>query len=563
MAKISGTDNKLPPFDLDFSSSERFYASLMEQVFTRLRKRRGIRLSRMDDDRQREIITMHAEGKTLDEIGKIFGVTRERIRQIERKVWSQIALFKGQLKNLENVLVSLLKRSGGFDRVENLKEKLKEKFGWSEKEVDYLLDHYLGQLSSRFIFVDENYLVLSDHLCWRCVSFRKMVKEAVDVIEAKNGSLTIDEFANEVKGRLDLSKECQLCKSKITTLSPELFLWLFKNDAELKKSQDKMTVRRSSHFFGLNRSVLLVLKIAKKPLSKKEILDELKKMFPKKNFTLKQIQSTTSNSPQCFDEIFLWDRGGIHSETLYIHKDYIKIDLPILVTIEKILMTESESGRVPQIRLNRIFNRFADDCIAQGIPNVYALFSCLKVRACPGFSFQRSPYIGFSGNRQKISNAKILEDFVRRCNRPVSRQEMRDFGRTLGLQDEHISNTIVLTNLLATQNGYVIRNDAPEKTSEFQELLERIQKTLARKPSVSISVIFHNEKEICDRLQILDAKMLYSLLRRCADHPFDLKYPFISNPTKKRRTRSPRKHSESQTNAPSAPTTLFDSSIDV
>lgn len=540
MGKEISAEKKAAPFELDFSSSDQFYTTLLEQVFSNLRQRRSVRLSRMDDTRQRQIITMHASGKTLDEIGKMFGVTRERIRQIERKVWTQIALFKPSLKSLETTIVAILRRCGSFDLLSHLKEQLGLKLGWTEREIDYLLDHYFGVLSDKFEFVSNDYVTLADYRCWKCDEFRRLVKDEVERIERGNGSLTIDEFSKTIRSAMADSPRCADCRSKSGPLSPELFLWLFKNDAQLQKSQDKMTVRRGSQFPGLNRSVLLALKIARRPLSKREILVELKKMFPKRNFTLKQIQSTTSNSPQCFDEIFLWDRGGIHSETLYIHKDYIKTDSIILDEIERLLTVESQEGNVPQIRLNRVFNLFADRCAAVGIPNVYALFSSLKVRACPGFTFQRSPYIGFSGNRQKISNAKILEEFVRKTGQPVSRQEMRAFGRSLGLQDEHISNTIVLTNLLATQSGYVLRSDFPADGELFTALLERIDAALDRRSTLSVCDLFKNEKKLCGQLDIIDAKMLYSLLRRYAEKRFELKYPLILVKGK-RRTRRPKK----------------------
>ena len=40
--------------------------------------------------RQRIILIHRLEGKSLEEIGKIYDVTRERIRQIEAKAWKQL-----------------------------------------------------------------------------------------------------------------------------------------------------------------------------------------------------------------------------------------------------------------------------------------------------------------------------------------------------------------------------------------------------------------------------------------------------------------------------------------
>ena len=528
------------PFELDYSSSVNFYTKLLQQVTEVTQLRRGLRQVRTDDQRQLDIITMHASGKTIDEIGKMFGVTRERIRQIERKIWLHIAQYKGRLKPLEALIVSILRKNGGFARVDEVAHSLRTRVHWSDREIRYLLSHFFEFLSEKFIFVggDNEYVSLTDHICWTCPEFKETVKEMVEELEKRDESITLDQFAHRVRRRLEeVLPECKRCRSKMNEASTELFLWLFKNDPYLRAAQERLTVRRSTHFQGLNRAVLLVLKIAKRPMTKQQILSELKRMYPKQSFSIKQIQSTTSNSPQCYDKVFLWDRGGIRTETLYIHKNYIKTDLPILGKIEKVLIAIEKEGLVPQVRLNRIFNEHAEECIAQGIPNVYALFSSLKVRNCSRFTFQRSPYIGFKGNRQKISNAKILEDYVRSSDHPITRQEMRDYGRSLGLQDEHISNTIVLTNLVATREGYIYRDDAPEKAPAFQGMVNRLKTRLKTADSVSITDLFRQENAVCEELKIVDSKMLYSLLRRLNLPEFHLKYPIIHPAPRKKAAR--------------------------
>ena len=52
------------PFELDYSSSVNFYTKLLQQVTEVTQLRRGLRQVRTDDQRQLDIITMHASGKT-------------------------------------------------------------------------------------------------------------------------------------------------------------------------------------------------------------------------------------------------------------------------------------------------------------------------------------------------------------------------------------------------------------------------------------------------------------------------------------------------------------------
>ncbi|MBO7726797.1 MAG: hypothetical protein J6S40_10070 [Thermoguttaceae bacterium] len=527
-------DNEIDfPFELDFSSSDAFYTKLRTQVESALRQKRLVRSLRLGDERLIEIVTLHAHGTTLDGIGRKFGVTRERIRQIERKFWTQVALCRSRFEQLESMLIKFLRRKGGFDRVDNLVDKFVRQYGWTEREVRYLLNHFFEYLSDKFVYVGENseYVSLANHLCWNCPEFKALVKKTVREVENRNESLTLENFAKLVREKVEahrcVKSSQNTCMPKSSEVSTELFVWLFKEDPDLRLFKERMTVRQKSQFPGLNRSILLVLKLSKRPMSKKDILEELQKTFPKHSFSLKQIQSTTSNSPQCCDYIYLWNRGGVHSETLYVYKDFIRTDQPVLKKIEDVLIKIAEQGVVPQVRLNSIFNKFSKECVEQGIPNVYALFSSLKVRGCPRLSFQRTPYIGFDGHEQKISNAKIIEEFVKKSGRSVSRQEMREFGRTLGLQDEHISNTIVLANLVANQDGYVYRPDAPEQTPEFTEMLDRLRARLNKTGAISALELFNAERDLCERLDITDPKMLFSLLRRVKFSGVHLRYPQI------------------------------------
>ena len=524
------------PFKLDFSSSDAFYENLRNQADEVLRRSRAVYTLRSKDDRSLHIVQLHARGVTLDAIGRRLGITRERVRQIERKFWVQISCCKNDFEQLEKIVTNILRRKGGFDRLDRIVAKFARHYGWTKREVRYLFSHFFKELSDKFVFVGKNsdYVSLADYRCWRCPEFKKLALRTAQKLERKNESIAIERFAKlihlKIVDRYCLrgDKRIRPCGTPKSNIVPtEAFAWLFKEDPELVRFKDRMTVHHKSQFHGLNRSIVLVLKLAKRPLSKQEILAELQKTFPKQSFSIKQIQSTAANSPQCKDFVFLWNRGGIHKQTLYVHRDYIRTDQPILTTIENALIRIAKQKQVPQIRLNTMFTKYQAECVAQGIPNVYALFSCLKIRECPHFSFQRTPYIGFEGNQHKISNAKILEDFVKNNGGSVNRQKMRDFGRSLGLKDEHIMNTLALTNLVSNADGYAYRPDEPELTAEFSDMVRRLRLRLDHEESILAEDLFDDERELCDRLKITDPKMLFSFLRRLDPSGIYLHYPQI------------------------------------
>ncbi|MBN1490936.1 MAG: RNA polymerase sigma factor RpoS, partial [Phycisphaerae bacterium] len=61
------------------------------------------------EDRERAILIRHfgltpaGEGETLDQIGKVYGVTKERVRQIERRAIKKLRDILGDEKELEAV----------------------------------------------------------------------------------------------------------------------------------------------------------------------------------------------------------------------------------------------------------------------------------------------------------------------------------------------------------------------------------------------------------------------------------------------------------------------------
>ena len=66
------------------------------------------------DDRRRDILVMHyVDEMTLEEIGQLYGITRERVRQIERDAIRRVKYWAREPSRLDEVL-------------RNFKEQLKE-----------------------------------------------------------------------------------------------------------------------------------------------------------------------------------------------------------------------------------------------------------------------------------------------------------------------------------------------------------------------------------------------------------------------------------------------------
>ncbi len=514
-------------FEPIMSSSEAFALSLIRYLTHTLKKNDRWAQLHIDEKRRDCVLVERANGTTLDEIGRKFNITRERIRQIEYNIWRQLGSSHAHLEAIRNYIEECLENLGGFTQKESLYQLFADVHKWPVQNVRYFLEHLIEIMPDRFKMVDNEYVCFFRYACSECTSFMDSMEKLVHEIEQKGDICSIDKLSLIMRKKMALV--CRNCKMprRGKLLTNALFNWVFDTIPRFKDYRKRKIIRVNSKL-GLFESIILALRIAHRPLSKKEILLEVQRLNPELEISEKQIKTTAGNSLQHNREILLWERGGMNSESLYVHMDYVIKTVPILDTIENELLESAKKSQVPQMRLNRIYAKYREECVEQGIPNVYALFACLKCRANPVLLFQRSPYISFNGHNQKLSNARIMENFVRDSGGFVSSDQLKDFGRSLGLRDEHIQNTISLTYLVATKEGFTLCDQFNSETSEFNHLLDNFDMTLSQTDHLSITELYQKYADVCQKLNISDSRMLYHLLKKYEDKRYTLVYPVIA-----------------------------------
>ena len=80
-------------------------------------------------EREKEVIARRfgfggKEKEPLEAIGRDFGITRERVRQIQESVLAKIGARKKEFKGLLEECKKILKKEGGFKKEDVLFEKL-------------------------------------------------------------------------------------------------------------------------------------------------------------------------------------------------------------------------------------------------------------------------------------------------------------------------------------------------------------------------------------------------------------------------------------------------------
>lgn len=116
-------------------------------------------LSTIDRDREREIISrrfgLFDRRETLEQIGELLGITRERVRQLEKAVITRLKSTADQLphiKNVENTLSNHLRQMGNVARTSDLAARVSS----SNSKLDHARVAFLAHLSPRLSVVDDD-----------------------------------------------------------------------------------------------------------------------------------------------------------------------------------------------------------------------------------------------------------------------------------------------------------------------------------------------------------------------------------------------------------------------
>lgn len=116
-------------------------------------------LSTIDREREREIVSrrfgLFDRRETLEQIGELLGITRERVRQLEKSIMSKLSATAKDLPHLsdtEQTLINHLKEMGNVARIHDITAKLST----TNSKIDQARVAFLAKLSPRISVVEDN-----------------------------------------------------------------------------------------------------------------------------------------------------------------------------------------------------------------------------------------------------------------------------------------------------------------------------------------------------------------------------------------------------------------------
>ncbi len=212
-------------------------------------------LDTIEHDREREIISrrfgLFDRKETLEQIGELLGITRERVRQLEKAMVAKLKAAASQadlpqIKLIEKELLDTLGKMGQVARIQDLGKALTG----SQERLDQSRILFLAELCPKIAVIDEN-----DHYFYAAgikevhdeKSIRDQVQKIVDSIKKIGKPTTIDQIANTINNSSsEHTKALASISKQLATLNNRwgLIKWPMVNP---KNIRDKIYVTLHDH----------------------------------------------------------------------------------------------------------------------------------------------------------------------------------------------------------------------------------------------------------------------------------------------------------------------------
>lgn len=468
--------------DFDIDELKNFVSALRLDVRACVKK---IFASLFNSEREFNVVCLRAKGDTLEEIGKNFGVTRERVRQIEAKSVGKFNKYRSDVNKIFYFLHALTNGKSflTLDDAKNFLDTADAEMLWffiTKINLSISIFHFDEEINA-VVFADENEL-----------DENELIKNLPEIIEEKIFEETINNLAREKNYPVELIK---VKLSKIYKRTGKIFhrgslTLTFKCGYVLKerfpsgyKIADEVSYLRFVRYL-------------------KEIFDE--------NPPVNQ---------RAFESIigrigFLCDRGK------YIHPDFVHVPSEIIERVKNFIDASDRTA----IFYKEIFETLKDFFVDTQITNHYFLQGAIKLYNLP--YTLRKDYLTKS---DEIDMGKEFNNFVAERGE-VSAQEIKD--NFVSFKDFNISFLVGrCPEVIRIGDGILIHST---HLNLHEEDFEPIKKFLRKNCSTPINsrilfdLFFERFSDFMARNEIQNHDKLFGILQYMFRDEFNFSRPYIS-----------------------------------
>lgn len=435
--------------------------------------------------RNYQVLCLRAKKNTLEQVGKEFGVTRERIRQIDAKEVRKFAKWQRRSRLMMKIYAD---RNG--DNVLTLSE-LSEYFGENTKLFIHL---YENVESGEFIYDSQlEAFIIGDE------SMLERAQEYVDSLPDTFHESKKDEFVRMAGDELGISDE----------LVQKMIEENYKKTGEL-----------------LHRSRLTLEKIYAKILQKyypngMHVYDSTEiatfKEYIKQDYGIEVVTSDRAIGAILGRIGILCGRGRYRLND----KPYISAELA-----EKI-RKYIENEETPIFLTNTVFSVFEDELIDEGIDNKYFLQGVLHELYGDRWIFRRD-YI--SKDEAYTSVYTSIVNFIKNANHPVSKEEI--FNAIPGVTEIVVNISVSDPDILNLFGVYIHSSKLSLSKTDIEYLHNQVEKALMAEGISHCKEVYEQVNRDYPALlknnYVLFPFSMYSLLEYLFRDEFQFSRPFVA-----------------------------------
>lgn len=478
----------LPITNKDYIQLINFFKWICQDIRQSLRDE----LSKLfKSERDETVVRMRASGATLEEAGKNFGISRERIRQIEKKFHGRFTSYVSRLN--PHLILSAFSENAAYIRIEEMAEvygEMTDIFIYCLKECNCANVLWAEQLQG-FIVGD--------------VSWYERVKEYID----------------ELPEMIDMSLVDSLVTNLVVLKNTPLDTESIKNMiiSEYKLS-GQVYLRKRIRTFEMYRAVIekyysegIKLYDA---LETKRFRYYLKEMFGDVNLP---------DNDRAIDTVIsritvLCDRGK------YFLPSRISVPMDLL---EKIRASINEAER-STIMFAELYERFKTELIDRSnVTNRYFLQGVLRYYYPNDFFYTRDTLNKDSNNEASIRIA--IEEFVKQEGRIVAKEELKQ--EFAGITDAVLLNALYTTHdLLAWDFGQYVHSSLLNiSEQDYQEISIIVEEQVSCGFVTSrklYDILYMSNSRFMTRNNIHTHLSLFSVIMYMFPNKFEFRRPYIS-----------------------------------
>jgi len=468
--------------DFDIDELKNFISALRFDVRACAKK---IFASLFKDEREFNVVCRRAKGDTLEEIGKIFGVTRERVRQIEAKSVGRFNKYRSDAKKIFYFLHALTdgKSLLTLDDAKNFLDATDAEMLWffvAKTNLSSSVFHFDEELNA-IIFADENRLDEND-----------LIKNLPDIMDEEIFEKTITNLAREKKCSVELIK---IKLSKVYRHSGKIF---HRGRLTLTFECGYVLKERFPHGYKIGDETFY-----------SRFMRYLQEIFDEK------ILLTQRNVDAKIGTIgFLCDRGK------YIHPDFVHISPEIIERVKNFIDGSDRTA----IFYKEIFETLKEFFVGTQITNHYFLQGAIKFHNLP--YTLRKDYLTKS---DEIDMGKEFDNFVAERGE-VSAQEIKE--NFISFKDFNIAFLVGrCPEIIRIGDGILIHATHLNLHEEDFEPIKNFIRQNCSTPinsRVLFDLFFERFADFMTRNEIQSHNKLFGVLQYMFRDDFNFSRPYIS-----------------------------------